>query len=55
VQLPRWFRVERNNSVAIDGITLVSSIDPTTARAGKLTPDEDDKMKDSVQMHGGKD
>jgi hypothetical protein len=27
----------------------------TTARAGKWTPDEDDKLKDAVQMHNGKD
>jgi hypothetical protein len=34
------------------------SIDPETARNGRFdtwTKDEDDKLKDSVQMHGGKD
>jgi hypothetical protein len=34
---------------------LVSNIDPATARAGKWTVDEDKKLKDAVQMHGGKD
>jgi ferredoxin len=28
--------------------------DRTTARTGKWTPDEDDKLKDAVQMHNGK-
>ncbi len=31
------------------------NIDPTTARAGRFTPDEDNKLKDAVQRHGGKD
>jgi hypothetical protein len=33
---------------------LVSNIDPTTARAGKWTADEDIKLKDAVHTHGGK-
>jgi hypothetical protein len=33
--------------------TLVSNIDPTTARAGKWIADEDLKLKDAVQTHGG--
>jgi hypothetical protein len=32
----------------------VSNIDPTTARAGRWTADEDKKLKDAVQTHGGK-
>jgi hypothetical protein len=32
-----------------------TNIDPTTARAGRWTPDEDSKLKDAVQRHGGKD
>jgi hypothetical protein len=35
--------------------TLVSNIDPTTARSGKWTADEDIKLKDAVQTHGDKD
>jgi hypothetical protein len=34
---------------------LVSNIDPMTARAGKWIADEDIKLKDAVQTHGGKD
>jgi hypothetical protein len=34
--------------------TLVSNMDPTTARAGKWTEDKDKKLKDAVQTHGGK-
>jgi hypothetical protein len=34
---------------------LNSSIDPTTARAGKWTADEDKKLRDAVRRHGGKD
>jgi myb proto-oncogene protein len=34
---------------------LDSNIDPTTARAGKWSEDEDKKLKDSVKTHGGKD
>jgi hypothetical protein len=33
---------------------VVSLIDPTTARAGKWTADEDKKLKDGVREHGGK-
>jgi hypothetical protein len=33
---------------------LVSNIDPTTARAGKWTADEDGKLKDAIQTHVGK-
>jgi hypothetical protein len=33
---------------------LVSNIDPTTARAGKWTADEDKALKDGVRAHGGK-
>jgi hypothetical protein len=38
----RWHRV------------LDSNVDPTTARAGKWTADEDSKLKDAVQTHSGK-
>jgi hypothetical protein len=31
------------------------SIDRANGRTGKWTPDEDDKLKDAVQMHDGKD
>jgi hypothetical protein len=34
---------------------LDSNIDPTTARAGKWTAVEDNKLKDAVQTHGGED
>jgi hypothetical protein len=34
---------------------LNPSIALTSGRSGKWTPSEDDKLKDSVQMHGGKD
>jgi hypothetical protein len=34
---------------------LIPSIALTAGRTGKWTPDEDDKLKDSVQMHGEKD
>jgi hypothetical protein len=34
---------------------LAGNIDPTTARAGKWAEDEDKKLKDSVETHGGKD
>jgi myb proto-oncogene protein len=33
---------------------LVSNIDPTTARAGKWTADEDKQLRDGVREHGGK-
>jgi myb proto-oncogene protein len=32
-----------------------TNIDPTPARAGRWTADEDGKLKDAVQTHGGKD
>jgi hypothetical protein len=35
--------------------SLDRSIDPTTARTGKWIEDEDSKLKDAVQTHGGKD
>jgi myb proto-oncogene protein len=34
---------------------LVSNIDPTIARTGQWAEDEDSKLKDAVQRHGGKD
>jgi hypothetical protein len=34
---------------------LDPSIDPTSARTGAFTPDEDAKLKDAVQTHGEKD
>jgi hypothetical protein len=34
---------------------LATSIDPTTARTGKWSEDEEIKLKDAVQTHGGKD
>jgi hypothetical protein len=34
---------------------LDTNIDPTTARAGRWTADEDKKLRDSVKTHGGKD
>jgi hypothetical protein len=34
---------------------LAENIDPTTARAGKWSEDEDKKLKDSVKTHRGKD
>jgi uncharacterized protein (DUF2237 family) len=34
--------------------TLVYTIDPMTARAGKWTADEDKSLKDGVREHGGK-
>jgi hypothetical protein len=34
---------------------LDTNIDPTTARAGSWTADEDKKLKDAVLTHGGKD
>jgi myb proto-oncogene protein len=33
---------------------LVSNINPTTARAGKWTAEEDQKLKDGLREHGGK-
>jgi hypothetical protein len=33
---------------------LVVNIDPTAARTGKWSEDEDSKLKDAVQTHGGK-
>jgi hypothetical protein len=33
---------------------LVSNIDPTTARSGRWTADEDKKLRDAVREHGGK-
>jgi hypothetical protein len=33
---------------------LNSNIDPTTTLAGSWTADEDKKLKDAVQLHGGK-
>jgi hypothetical protein len=35
--------------------SFVSNINPTTAQAGRWTADEDKKLKDAVQTHGGKD
>jgi hypothetical protein len=35
--------------------SLVSKIDPTTARTGKWEEDEDKKLRDAVRTHGGKD
>jgi hypothetical protein len=34
---------------------LAENIDPTTARAGKWSEDEDNNLKDAVQTHDGKD
>jgi hypothetical protein len=34
--------------------TLIPTIDPTTARTGKWTADEDIKLKDAVQTYSGK-
>jgi myb proto-oncogene protein len=34
---------------------LDSNIEPTTSRTGKWTADENSKLQDAVQMHGGKD
>jgi hypothetical protein len=33
---------------------LAPRIDRSTGRSGKWTPDEDDRLKGAVQMHGGK-
>jgi hypothetical protein len=41
-------------NAGIDGGTLVSSIDPITARACKWTADEDSKLKKTIKLHGGK-
>jgi hypothetical protein len=35
-------------------VTLDSNIDPTTARLGKWTTEEDKNLKDAVPTHGGK-
>jgi hypothetical protein len=34
--------------------SLVSNIDPTTARAGRWTADEDEKLREAVEAHGAK-
>jgi hypothetical protein len=54
-KLPRWFRVEQDYSVTIDGRdTLDSNIDPTTAHVGHWTADEDTKLRDAVPAQGSK-
>jgi hypothetical protein len=55
LQLPRWFLVERKNSVKTDGIMpLDPSIDQMTRSTGKWEKEEDIKLKAAVQTHGGK-
>jgi hypothetical protein len=51
-QLPLLFQVERKSSVGADGMTPSIALAP--GRSGKWAEDEDDKLKDAVQMHGGK-
>jgi hypothetical protein len=50
VQFPRWFRVGRKISAVLN-----HSIDQANKHTGTWTADEDRKLKDAVQMHGGKD
>jgi hypothetical protein len=51
-QFLRWFRVERKNSVVIDGRNS-STLIIVGGRKVKWTAVEDSKLKDAVQTHDG--
>jgi hypothetical protein len=55
VQLPRWFWIEHKKSCSRWHFVLHPSIYPATGHHDMWTPDKDDKVKDSVKLHGGKD
>jgi hypothetical protein len=55
-QFPRWFLVERENSACVDWQGALNSSNALKAgRDGKWAEDEDNKLRDAVQRHGGKD
>jgi hypothetical protein len=54
LQLPRSFRAEQKNNAGYNA-SLDPSIDRADVRKGTWTEDEDNKLKNAVQMHGCKD
>jgi hypothetical protein len=54
LQLPRWFRVERELSHSRWHNVLDLSVDRVNGRRGRWIETEDMKLMEAVQKHGGK-
>jgi hypothetical protein len=54
-RFPRWFRVERDYSVRVDGtMPWIPASTERVGRTGKWVEDEGTKLKDAALTHGDK-